>query len=493
MGIRLIFLLMAMFSQSALADIDAGSCLDAQKSLVSTNHTTTINGQVIPYTATVGFMQVTSADLSAKACLFYTAYTVAPSNGKPRPVTFAFNGGPGSASLWLHLGMLGPKRVDMGLEGMNPPASLDLISNQFSALDVTDIVMIDPVATGFSHAVDPATSDKFFGVRNDYMAIGAFVQNYLITNKRWNSPKFILGESYGGIRGSLLANYLQSDLNIGVDGLILISPALSNTSLDFSAPENNVPYWTYFPNFATTAWYHKKIAAKYQSMTVEQVYTLARLFAFNRLRDALDSGGNLDAKVYDSTAQDIADFVGLDKRTVILNNLQVDLYSYIGGLLENERQIIGRYDSRFSGEAISSGYYGFFDPSDAATKLPFTAGINDYLRGDLAYPLEFPYNTMGDIGKWPGWNDGADPRVMTNMSAALAQNKRFKVFIASGYFDLACPMGTVEYELSQMPGSPQLRARVKQYKYFGGHMMYINPTELEQLKLDVSAFITSPR
>jgi carboxypeptidase C (cathepsin A) len=335
------------------ADVVAGACTDAQKAQVTTRHNVVAGGTSIDYTVTTGFVEVTTKDNSAKACLFFTSYT-ADANGsdKPRPLTFAFNGGPGSASLWLHLGLLGPKRVDMGPKGLTAPVATALIENPDSPLNVTDVVMIDPVATGFSRADKTDNNNKFFGVTNDYVSIGAFVQSYLNTYNRWTSPKFILGESYGGIRGSLLANYLQSGLGIGVDGVVLISPAFSWNTLSFGNPDNNVPYWSFMPTFATTAWYHHKIAPQYQNLTVEEVYAQAKKFANTEYRDALDRGSELDATEIDHIAQTLSNWIGIPKQELIDVDLKINDSEFGGSLLASQHLDVGRYDSRDVGQKL---------------------------------------------------------------------------------------------------------------------------------------------
>jgi carboxypeptidase C (cathepsin A) len=474
----------------AFADLKDGTCGDSEKATVTTEHTVKIRSLNLNYKATVGYLEVTAADQKSKACIFYTAYAV-QNTAAPRPITFAFNGGPGSASLWLHMGALGPKRVDMGPEGLGGVASANVIDNDSSPLDVTDIVMIDPVATGFSHVEGDAKNEAFFGARNDYASVAAFIQNYLNANNRWTSPKFVMGESYGGIRGSLLAHHLQSDYGIGLAGVILVSPALSWTTLDFSAADNNVPYWSFFPNFATTAWYHKKIAAKYQSMSVADVYTAAKKFADTALRDALDQGENLDQATFDSVAQAVADFSGLSKSKVEELNLRIQDTDFFVGLLEDQRQTIGRFDARYVGQNPTPirSPADIVDPSDSASGAPFTTAINQYLHLDLQLPIVSPYATVTNVSQWPFDSDGTTFNVLGDLSRALADNPTLRVFIASGYFDLACPMGTVEYELSQLPGGQSIRSRISQTKYFGGHMMYINPSALKALKDDLATFI----
>ncbi|PWU13179.1 MAG: hypothetical protein C5B49_15080 [Bdellovibrio sp.] len=474
---------LATLGVSAHADLKEGSCSNAQKAKVVTEHSAMIGGNAVDYTATAGFMEVVAADQKSKACIFYTAYESKARPAAQRPVIFAFNGGPGSSSVWLHLGLLGPKRVDMGADGLHPPSSPALIANQFSMLDIADIVMIDPVATGFSHAEGKAKNDAFFGVRNDYTAVAEFVRNYLIEYKRWLSPKFLMGESYGGIRGSLLADYLQSNMNIRVDGLILISPALSRTTF-FSKSDNLIPYVTYFPSFAATAWYHKRIDAKYGSLTVDEVYNVAKKFADTRLLGGLMLGGVLSAADRENLAQEVAEFLGTSKAEVLGRDLRITDDFFYNGFFADSRRTTGRYDSRFTELNVAENTG---DPSGEAPALAYAAGVNDYLRTELGVQTPSPYNLLGHITSWPDESGGWD--VMPSVSHALRSNPRFSVYIASGYFDFACPMETVAYEIRQMPMSSLLKDRIQQDRYFGGHMMYLNPDALQQLKANIGQFV----
>lgn len=474
----------------AHAEPSGGGCSDIQKAtLVRSVHSAEIEGKKIPYTATAGFVEVLSNDESAKACVFYVAYTANTPNAEAaiaRPITFAFNGGPGSSSIWLHLGLMGPKRVNMGEDGLTPSNSLALIPNTYSLLDVTDIVMIDPVATGFSYSEDTSKADKFFGVRNDYTSIAGFVRNYINSFNRWMSPKFILGESYGGIRGSLLAEYLQNKINIQVAGLILISPALSETTFFRGQSDINVPYWTFFPSFAATAWYHQKIAPQLQSLSVEEVFDRAKSFAANELRDALDLGSQLNAQDRERIAQQISDFTGIAKERVLELDLRVTDDQIFEELMRKERRVVGRFDSRFTAPMLDK----VTDPSADLPAFPYAAGINDYLRRELNLQSASPYNISGRVSPWRD-----EPRVqwdsMSSIAKALSVNPEMKVFIASGYFDLACPLEGVAYAIRQMPGGSWLGPRVEHKSYVGGHMMYINPPALAQLKKDIASFVTA--
>ncbi len=472
------------FSAAAFAQ-EPQTCANVKGVGVS-SHTVTIEGKTLNYDVTTGFMQVPSADKTAQGCVFYTAYVV-QNQGAHRPLTFAFNGGPGSASLWLHLGLMGPKRVDMGSDGLSPNLPVSLIDNEYSPLDITDVVMIDPIATGFSHPVGGASTSKFFGVKNDYVSIGSFVQNYLNLNLRWTSPIYILGESYGGMRGSLLAKYLQAELRIALSGVIFISPAFSWTPLDFGTPDNNVSYWTFLPSFATTAWYHKKLPPNLQSLTVEEVFAQAKKFAFTEYRDALDRGDDLSEEEFSDLAQKISDFTGLDKNLVEQEDLAISDTVFFANLKKSESEVIGRYDGRFTSHQADIAEE-IPDPSGTIPGFAYTAAINTYLREDLRYQAADPYAIFAEIPSWPAEQNNPLIEVVGELEKALSLNPKLKVMVASGYFDLATPLTSVDYELSQMPHASKHKSQIQIKTYFGGHMMYINPEALKRLKTDLTQF-----
>jgi carboxypeptidase C (cathepsin A) len=347
--------------------------------------------------------------------------------------------------------------------------------------------MIDPVATGFSHTENGASNNPFFGVLNDYTSVATFIQTYLNANNRWTSPKYILGESYGGVRGSLLAHHLQMDYDMAINGLILISPELSDQALSFANIDNNTPYWANFPSMAATAWYHHTIAAKYQSLTVDELFSLAQKFANTVLRGALDAGNALNQTQFDQVAQQMAELTGLSAQEIKQNNLKISTYYFFLHALASQNQVIGRYDSRFTAVNIPGPHVSYLDPSDSATSRVFGAGINQYLRVDLNWQSASPYNVFGAITEWP---EGSRTEVVTDLGQALSENPNMKLFVANGYFDFACSMGADDYELSQIPGGRSFADRITHNRYFGGHMMYINPDALHQLKADIALFMT---
>ena len=494
---------------AASGDATDESCTSAQKPPVTTEHQATIGGKAFSYSATVGFLEITvdpsmfaaelnpgggapSSSTPFKACVFFTSYQVHTRAGSAqRPLTFAFTGGPGSASLWLHLGMMAPKRVNMGDDGLHPPIPFELDDNADTPLDLTDIVMIDPVGTGFSHAKKGSTNDQFYGAQVDAESVATFIRKFTDTYKREDSPLYVMGESYGGMRGSLVAQLMQQPLDLPLKGLILVSPCLSSTIYNFNEDDNDVPYYTFFPTFATTSWYQKRAAANYLSMDVESVYQAASVFASGPLRDALAKGNGLKPGMpeFESIAKQISDFTGIPQVEVENLYLRIRDTDYFGLLLKDQNEVVGRFDTRFVGRRLlRQDGTNATDPSDTGTGFIFVSAINDYIRNFLGFTTNHPYVDSADIQSWPMNSDSTEFVATHNLSQAFADNPNLQVFVASGYYDLACPMGTVEYERSRLDPGSNGRDRMAIHHYASGHMVYINPASLHQLKTDLIPF-----
>jgi carboxypeptidase C (cathepsin A) len=502
-----------------------GACTEDQKaSSTATEGEVTIGGKKIRYKATVGFTEVTldpahfsgifnnqgltPADNPAtppKACIFSTYYRMLPADSKGqkeftegRPITFAFNGGPGSASLWLHLGLMGPKRVDLGPEGLTPPPTPTLLENQDSPLDLTDIVMVDPVATGFSRAEKGSDQKSFFGYQYDAESIATFISDFVDRHDRSLSPLYVLGESYGGMRGPTVVQLLQASLSRRVAGLVLVSPCLSSMVWEFNILDVDTPYWTFFPTMAAIAWYHKhdnKVYPdyKYKNDTPEQVYQKAYQFAKYTYAPALLEG-NAHEQVkpsYESVAQQMADFLGMDVSLIEGWGLRISDQQFFSYVLSNTAtgKQVGRYDGRYSGNKLTSETgYTPGDPSNNEQGFAFVGAINRYLREDLNYKTDRNYVAGADVGNWSFGSDANQIATTYNLSKAFADNKMLRVFVASGYYDMACPMGTVEFERNRLDPTSEGRSRMELYHYEGGHMMYTNPVALTRLKQDLAGF-----
>ncbi|MEO7660282.1 MAG: peptidase S10, partial [Pyrinomonadaceae bacterium] len=406
------------------------------------------------------------------------------------PLMFSFNGGPGSASVWLHLGALGPRRVKMLDDGMMPPPPYEMEDNQQTWLTETDMVFIDPVGTGYSRAAKPELNSKFFGVNGDIESVGEFIRLYLGRNERWMSPLFVVGESYGTTRAAGLSNHLF-DKGISLNGILLISTVLNFQTIRF-ANNNDMPLVMILPSYATTAWYHKKLSPAMQTKTVEQIADEARTFAANEFMPALMKIDQLTVQERERLAARYSSLTALSKEFIELNNFRIDLGEFNKELLRAERRTTGRLDSRFKGidrDAAGSGPDS--DPSMNAIRPPYTAAFNSYVRGELEFKSDVEYYILGG-GITSPWNYNvangyADTSVP--MKDAMAKNPYMKVFVAAGYYDMATPFYAAEYTISALNLDTSLRKNVSFAYYESGHMMYIEKRSLKKLKEDAASFI----
>jgi carboxypeptidase C (cathepsin A) len=419
------------------------------------------------------------------------AYTLdAPDGGAKRPLMFSFNGGPGSASVWLHLGALGPRRVKMLDDGQMPPPPYEMEDNQQTWLTDTDMVFIDPVGTGYSRATKPEFASKFFGVTGDIASVGEFVRMYLGRNERWSSPLFLVGESYGTTRASGLSDWLF-DHGVGLNGILLVSTVMNFQTIRF-ADNNDVPLVLILPSYATTAWYHKRLSPTMQAKTVVQVAQEARQFASGEYMPAMMRIDSLSDQERTALADKYASYTGLSRQFIENNNFRVDLGKFMKELLRDRRRTTGRLDSRFTGiDRDAGGDSANEDPSMNAIRPPYTAAFNDYVRRDLGYKSDTEYFILGG-GITSPWNFGngngyADTSIP--LKDAMAKNPYMKILVAQGYYDMATPFYAAEYTVSAMNLDPQLRRNVRFTYYEAGHMMYIERNSLKKLKEDASGFI----
>jgi carboxypeptidase C (cathepsin A) len=426
--------------------------------------------------------------MGAEGSMFFTAYKLKDSAGK-RPVTFVFNGGPGSASLWLHLGLVGPKRVKMEPDGMMPPPPYEMVPNDESLLPETDIVCIDPVGTGFSRPAKPEYGSKFWGVHEDIRSVGEFIRSYLTIENRWLSPVFVLGESYGGIRGSGLAQWLNQ-YGIGLNGLILISPYI-NGSVQDGGKANELPYAFYMPTFAAAAWYHHRLSAEYEKMPVGQLVKKVQDWVYDEYLPALSRGQSLSPERRARILKQLQAYTGMSKTFLEDTNLRINSFDYFKELLRDKRYTVGRYDARFKGlDRVWNTQGPDYDPSDSAITPPFTSCMNDYLRNDLGYKTNLRYYVLGEglTGPWK-FDEGSLPDTSESLRSAMHQNPYTKLFVAMGYYDLACPLGTVEQILHEMELDPRLASNVSRGYYAAGHMMYLDTESRKKLHSDLAKFI----
>lgn len=451
-----------------------------------------IGSRTLNYTTTAGFLPIKNertGDIEAR--IFYMAYTLdGTSDPKNRPLMFSFNGGPGSASVWLHLGALGPRRVRMMDDGMMPPPPYELIDNDQSWLPETDMVFIDPVGTGYSRATKPEFASKFFGLRGDIESVGEFIRLYLSRNERWSSPLFLVGESYGTTRASGLSDYLFEH-GIGLNGILLISTVMNFQTIRF-ADNNDLPLVTILPSYATTAWYHKRLSSAMQAKSVEQVAKEARDFAGNEYTPAMLRIDTLTDAERNNLADKYSQFTGLSKQYVLNNNFRVELGKFMKELLRDRRRTVGRLDSRFLGiDRDAGGDSADGDPSMNAIRPPYTAAFNDYVRRELGYKSDTEYFILGGgiTGPWVYNSDNSYADTSIRLKDAMAKNPYMKIFVAAGYYDMATPFYAAEYTVSAMNLDPTLRKNISFSYYEAGHMMYIEKGSLKKLKDDATGFI----
>lgn len=458
---------------------------------VPTKRTIRVGGQEIKYTATAGMMLMKLEDGTPKASIFYVAYTKDDvSDVSQRPVTFTFNGGPGSSSVWLHLGAFGPRRVQMGDAGALLPPPYKLLDNEYSLLDLTDLVFIDPVSTGYSRAVPGESPQQFHGVEQDVQSVADFIRLWTTRNKRWASPKFLAGESYGTTRAAGLSGYLQERYGMYLNGIVLISSILNFETARFDVG-NDLPYILYLPTYTAIAWYHKRLSADLQG-DLQKAIEESRRFAAGEYTDALAAGDSLTSARHTEIAQKLARLTGLSQDYVERSNLRVPIFHFTKELLRSERRTVGRLDGRFTGiDRDAAGERPEYDPSNAAILGPYAAMLNDYVRSDLKFESDLPYETLTNrVQPWTfAPYENRYVNVAETLRSAMTQNPFLHVFVAKGYYDLATPFFAAEYTFNHLGLDPSLRSHLSGAYYESGHMVYVNLASLAKLKQDVSQFI----
>ncbi|MBS1865036.1 MAG: peptidase S10 [Acidobacteria bacterium] len=458
---------------------------------VMTKHSVRIGGQEVKYTATAGTMVLKLEDGTPKANIFYVAYIKDDvADTSKRPITFAFNGGPGAGSLWLHVGALGPRRVEMGDAGNLLPPPYKFVDNESSILDVTDIVFIDPVTTGYSRPAPGEADKQFHGVQEDVQSVGDFIRLWATRNQRWGSPKFLAGESYGTTRAAGLSGYMQQRYGMYLNGIILISSILNFQTAEFDTG-NDLPYMLFLPTYTAIAWYHKKLPGDLQG-DLQKAIAESKAFAIGEYQDALTAGDALPAARRAEIAQKLSRLTGLSADYIDRANLRIEIQRFDKELMKSERRTVGRLDGRFTGiDADSAGSEPDYDPSLAAIVGPYTASINEYVRGELKFESDLPYEFL--TGRVRPWNyapyENRYVNVAETLRRAMTQNSFLKVFVGKGYYDLATPFFAAEYTFDHLGLDPTLRSHLSGGYYEAGHMMYVHPASLAKLKKDLAGFI----
>lgn len=442
------------------------------------------------YTATAAMLPIRNPQGGeTEGNIFYVAYTKDGAESATRPITFVFNGGPGSATVWLHMGAFGPKVVKLNPDGTNPPPPASYVDNPNTLLDQTDLVFLDPVGTGYSRATSAANGPKFWGLDEDMRSVAEFIRLYLSRNGRWTSPKFIAGESYGTTRAAHLAGYL-TDNGIALNGVILLSAVLN---FENSRPHrgNDVAYVGFFPSFAMTAYYHKKAAPDLQRLPLEEFARQAEQFASGEYAAALMKGDALPAADRQAVGRKIARFTGMTEQIVSDADLRLELGRFSVELLRDQRRMSGRLDSRLTAFMQDPlGGRTSFDPSDASIRNSFTPVLNDYVRRELGYKSDDLYYILGGgVGRWR-YDEGSYPNVVPSLERAFAKNPDMHLYVAMGYYDMATPYWAVQYTLDHMTLEDGVRRNRIQVDHFtAGHMMYIDAASMQKLRADLRTFI----
>ncbi len=461
-----------------------------------THHRITLAGQPIPYTATAATIDLTNDKDEIIGRMFYVAYTQETiEDPSTRAVTFAFNGGPGSSSIWLHMGSFGPVRVETTDAASTPPSPNRIVENSDSLLDRTDLVFVDAIGTGFSRITGKGQPKDFYGTDPDVDAFAQFVQRFLSANGRWNSPKFLLGESYGTTRAAALLNALQSR-GVAFNGAVLVSSYL-NAWDDFNGPpfSNDLPYALYLPTMTAAAWYHNRLDPKPADLAT--AVAEARRFALGDYLHALAQGAHLPRAEADAVAATLHRLTGMPESLIREANLRIMPGRFEKELLRGERRTIGRLDARFKGiDHDAAGEGPEYDPADAAVAAAFTGAFNSYVRGELKFETADLYKPTNypEVGR--EWDDrhrggrgrSAMPDVAEDLREVMSKNPALRIFSANGYFDFATPFFQTEYTLAHMGLDPSLEKNIVFGYYESGHMIYLHPGSRRQMKVDLARF-----
>jgi carboxypeptidase C (cathepsin A) len=458
----------------------------AEEKPVVTHHKVQAGGKTLAYTATTGRLPIKNEQEHTEAEMFYVAYTLDHAGGAKRPLTFAFNGGPGSSTIWLHMGCFGPKRVKMLPNGFMPSPPFELEDNPNTLLDRSDLVFVDAIGTGYSRAMSPELGKKFWSLNGDIAAFGEFIRLYLQKNSRWTSPIYLAGESYGTTRAAGLSGYLV-DHGVALNGITLISTILQFQTASFTTG-NDLPFILYLPTYAMTAAYHHKLAPEV-GQDLEALRKEVEQWASTEYTLALQKGDAISAQERQSAVDHLARYTGLSKPYIDKLNLRVDLSQFDSELLRDENKTVGRLDTRFTGPATSPMEQApEFDPSEAAIRPPYTSVFGDYVKQELEYTTDLTYFVLGGgIGRWDyetsGWSGFAD--TSQALRHAFAKNPYMHVFVAEGLYDAATPYFAVDYTIDHMGLTQAAHKNITRDRFQAGHMVYIDEKSMRQLKRDV--------
>jgi carboxypeptidase C (cathepsin A) len=453
------------------------------------NGSLVIDKQKVEYKVTTGRLPVMDMTGKAKGYIFYMAYTrKTAAKAGSRPLTFCFNGGPGSSSSYVHMGLFGPRRVLIDEDGKTIPTPYRLVENEYSMLDVTDLVFIDPVSTGFSRSDDAKNAKLFHGLEEDTHSVGEFIRSYVAKFERGASPTFIAGESYGTTRAASLSSYLQEKGGVKLVGIMLISTVLDFQTISFGA-NNDLPNVLFLPTYTAAALHHKKVTGDPATL-LEQ----SERFANGPYAEALRKGKGLTSEERKSMAKTVAEYTGLSEEYVLSVNLRISDNGFRGALLRESKENIGRYDARVTGKAGGGkggkGGGGGGDPSNALTSPAFTQCINNYLADELNCKTDLKYNVSGQVNPWSYGVPRNKATVVPRLRSAMEKDKSFRVFVACGYCDLATPYSAAKWTMAQL-SPPDMQNRITLAYYDGGHMMYTIRASHKKLREDMLKFINA--
>ena len=497
--LAILFLSINGFAQPKEEKTDSTESAIPKPVQVVTRHVITINDQEIHYTATTGTLLLKNEKDSAIALFGFIAYTKDGVASKDdRPITFAYNGGPGSSSLWLHMGALGPKKVIIDDPDATPPPPYKMEDNPYSVLDVTDLVMIDPVGTGLSKPVGKAKGSDFWGVDQDIKSVSQFIFQYIRANDRWNSPKFLLGESYGTTRSAGVSDYLFENMGITVNGVIFVSTVFNFQTLDFTKG-NDLPYILYLPTYAAVSWYHHALPT--QVSNLDSLLEVVRKFAKGDYTEALFKGSAIDSAKLSDVVDKLYEYTGISKSYWKKANLRVDGGQFTEELLRDRGVTVGRLDSRYQGPTPDLlGEYSDYDPQSTAISPVFITDFMDYFHTDLNFPTDQTYviDAYGNKDfKWDWKPEGQTewmgyPDVSGDLADVMQRDPYLNILVLNGYFDLATPFFATEYTMDHLGNSiPNVKDRIHMKYFQAGHMMYIHKESLPLFKSAVSEFIQS--